>query len=230
MDRKNSYALQTLIATVVINAVLLLTLYALYGGGLTTATDATVFFGIGAGLTLVLYLVLLFTGRRLIDSEAAAPAPPPVVETEEPAAQPITRPVTEPVRPAPPPPAPPSDAAAVQMLAVLQREGRLIDFLQEDLSSFPDDQIGAAVRTIHEGTRRALLEHVTLEPVYSESEGSRVTVEPGFDPHAVRLTGNVSGDPPFTGTLQHRGWRITNIDLPESDGERIVAAAEVEVG
>lgn len=225
MDRKNSYALQALIATVVINAVLLLTLYTLYGGGVTTATDATIFFGIGAGLTLVLYLVLLFIGRRLIANEPAAPAPPPVVETRGPE----RRPITEPTRSAAPPPAPPSKAAAVQMLSVLQREGRLIDFLQEDLSSYADDQIGAAVRTIHEGARKALLEHVTLEPVYSESEGSRVTVEPGFDPHAVRLTGNVSGEPPFTGTLQHRGWRISEIDLPESDDEMIVAAAEVEV-
>lgn len=229
MDKKNSYTLQALVATVVLNTVLLLTLYSLYGSSLPEGAEL-IFFSIGIALTLVLCVVLLLVGRRLIDTETADPAPPPVLEAEEPASRPVTRPITQPVQPVAPPPAPPSDAAAVQMLAVLQREGRLIDFLQEDLTPYADDQIGAAVRPIHEGTRKALQEHVTLEPVYSESEGSRVTVEPGFDPHAVRLTGNVNGEPPFTGTLHHRGWRIASIDLPGGDDEMIVAAAEIEVG
>ena len=121
----------------------------------------------------------------------------------------------------------------MQMLAILQRQGRLIDFLQEDLRMYDDAQIGAAVRTIHEGCRQALAEHVKLEPIFPEAEGTTVTVQPAFDTRAVRLTGDVVGEPPFRGALRHRGWRVASLDLPKqvsgSDKAMIVAAAEVEV-
>ena len=119
------------------------------------------------------------------------------------------------------------------MLAILQRQGRLIDFLQEDLRMYEDAQIGTAVRGIHEGCRQALAEHLQLEPIFKEDEGTAVTVPPGFDTHAVRLTGDVAGEPPFTGVLRHRGWRVVSMNLPKQargqDEQMIVAAAEVEV-
>ncbi len=150
----------------------------------------------------------------------------------EAAPEPERRPVRE--EPAPPraaKPEQPPEAAAVQLLAILQREGRLIDFLQEDIKAYDDAQIGAAVRAVHEGCRKVLAEHVTLAPVMDEAEGSTVTVEEGFDARAIRLAGHVEGDPPFTGALRHRGWRVAEIDLPElmQKKDRIVAAAEVEV-
>jgi hypothetical protein len=126
-----------------------------------------------------------------------------------------------------------AERGAVQMLAILQRQGRLIDFLREDLQMYDDAQIGAAVRTIHQESRQALDEHVKLEPIFSEAEGSMISVPSGFDPHAIRLTGSVVGEPPFRGELRHRGWRVVSIDLPQpSDGreqQQILAAAEVEV-
>ena len=98
---------------------------------------------------------------------------------------------------------------------------------------YDDAQIGAAVRNIHAGCRQALAEHVKLEPIYNEAEGSSVAVQPGFDAHAVRLTGDVVGEPPFRGELRHRGWRVVSIDLPQQahgqDKQMIVAAAEVEL-
>jgi len=124
---------------------------------------------------------------------------------------------------------------AVQILSALQQEGRLIDFIQEDLDMYEDAQIGAAVRSIHEGCRKAISEHVELKPVYEqEEEGSEVTVKPGFDARAVRLTGNVAGDPPFRGVLRHRGWRVVRLELPsqvtEQDGKSwVLAPAEVEI-
>lgn len=166
------------------------------------------------GLALVLALVAWFIIRHLSQS-LAAPAPTPA---------PVPKPAALP---------PPSDAPALQMLSILQRKGRLIDFLQEDLSLYDDAQIGAAVRPIHEGCKEALSEYVTLEPIFTEAEGSPVTLEAGFDAHAVRLTGNIAGDPPFKGALRHRGWRVARIDLPERVGdqhkEKILAAAEVEL-
>ena len=97
---------------------------------------------------------------------------------------------------------------------LLQQEGRLIDFLEEDVSAFSDAEIGAAARVVHEGCRKAVRDHFSIVPLRSESEGARVTLQEGFDPSAVRLTGNVVGKAPFTGSLVHRGWRAADVKLP----------------
>ncbi len=122
--------------------------------------------------------------------------------------------------------------AALQLLALLQREGRFVDFLQEDVSSYSDAEIGGAARVVHDGCKKALDEHFTIEPVHEKEEGASVKVEKGFDAHAIRLTGNVVGEPPFNGSLSHRGWRCTDVRLPQmSEGHdpRIIAPAEVEL-
>jgi hypothetical protein len=125
----------------------------------------------------------------------------------------------------------PTDAA-LQLLALLQQEGRLVDFLEEDLSAYADEQVGAAVRPIHEGCRAALRDRLVLEPILAGAEGATVTVERGFDPAAVRITGNVRGAPPYRGVLRHPGWRSAGLKLPERTGHQdpsILAPAEVEV-
>lgn len=122
--------------------------------------------------------------------------------------------------------------AALQLLAILQREGRFADFLEEDVASFSDAQIGAAARVVHEGCRKAIREHAPLEAIRAEDEGAEVTLEAGFDARAIRLTGNVTGEPPFRGKVAHRGWRVREVKLPKTaDGHdaRIIAPAEVEL-
>lgn len=122
--------------------------------------------------------------------------------------------------------------AALQLLSLLQREARLIDFTQENLSAYSDADIGAAARVVHEGCGKVLREHFHIEPVRDEAEGSRVVLEEGFDAGAVRLTGNVVGKAPFRGTLSHRGWRATNVLLPklaEAHDASVLAPAEVEL-
>jgi hypothetical protein len=124
---------------------------------------------------------------------------------------------------------------ALQLLALLQREGRLVDFLAEPIDGYTDAQIGAAVRDVHRGLSRALGEHLPTEPVLKEREDAQVRVDAGFDPRRIRLTGRVVGEPPFTGTLRHHGWRVREVKLPElvrSDAEpdlTVVAPAEVEL-
>jgi hypothetical protein len=148
-----------------------------------------------------------------IVSPAAAPAPAP-----------------EPERPAPLRIATPD--AALQLLSLLQREARLLDFANENITVYADADIGAAARLVHEGCARVLKEHFTIEPIRSELEGGRVTLPEGFDAAAVRLTGNVVGKAPFTGTLSHRGWRAAAVRLPqlaEGHDARILAPAEVEL-
>lgn len=122
--------------------------------------------------------------------------------------------------------------AALQLLGLLQREARLIDFTQEDVSQYSDADIGAAARVVHEGCCKVLREHFSIAPVRPEPEGSRIRLEAGFDATAIRLSGNVVGTAPFQGSLSHRGWRVTEVRLPrmsESHDAHIIAQAEVEL-
>lgn len=122
---------------------------------------------------------------------------------------------------------------AVGVLALLQREGRLIDFLQEDLENVPDAQVGAVVKsTVYKGCRKAVQEYLVLEPIRTEEEGIEITVEDGFDPGAIRLVGKVEGDPPFKGILRHKGWRLQKANLPQSaqdEDSDVICPAEVEL-
>jgi hypothetical protein len=121
---------------------------------------------------------------------------------------------------------------AVQMLGLLQRDGRLIDFLAEDVAAYPDAQLGAAVRSIHTSCRQVLERYVKLDPVIDSEEDQPVTVPAGFDPAAIKLIGNVTGEPPIRGVLRHRGWRVKEVtlpSLPQGAGRAIVAPAEVEI-
>ena len=129
-------------------------------------------------------------------------------------------------------PAPEAFDRAVQMLALLQRDGRLIDFLEENISTYPDAQLGAAVRTIHETCRQMLGHYVKLEPILNSEEDQPVTVQTGFDPAAIKLIGNVAAGPPVHGVLRHKGWRVTEVNLPalpQGAGRMVIAPAEVEL-
>lgn len=122
--------------------------------------------------------------------------------------------------------------SALQFLGLLQQDGRLVDFLQEDVSAYSDAEIGGAARVVHEGCRKTLQEHLSIEPVRAEDEGVRVTLAQGFNASEVRLTGNVVGEPPFSGTLMHRGWRVSEVRLPQlavGHEVRVIAPAEVEL-
>ena len=124
---------------------------------------------------------------------------------------------------------PARESMAVELLAAMQREGRLVDFLNEEIEGFSDPQVGAVVRSLHKGCRQVLQQYMKLEPIIASEEGEKVSVEPGFDPAAVRLVGKVQGDPPFEGTLRHHGWRVTQVRLPELKNKEVVLPAEVEL-
>jgi hypothetical protein len=140
--------------------------------------------------------------------------------------------VTKALTPPPPPPPPKPSPEPILLLALMQREGRLIDFLLENVDGADNETLGAGVRTIHQACQKVLKEHLDMEPVLKGEEKSSVTVPTGFDPSAIRLTGNVTGSPPFTGTLEHHGWRVTKIKIAKpSEGQDafILAPAEVEL-
>ncbi|HEY7333371.1 MAG TPA: DUF2760 domain-containing protein [Bryobacteraceae bacterium] len=132
--------------------------------------------------------------------------------------------------PAPPPKpvASPADGA-VQILAVLQRDARLIDFLMEDISAYPDDQVGAAVRDVQAQARETLGRYLRLEPVVDNVEGVYTKAE-GLDTSQLKFIGNVppSGKAPG-GLLRHKGWKAAKVDLPQAAPGAVLAPAELEV-
>lgn len=175
---------------------------------------------------VVLAFVAFF--KVLLDASLAArvrgaltPGPPPAL-AEKPA----------PARLKEPAPAVDHHAPALHLLSMLQREGRLIDFVQEDVAGAGDADVGAAARIVHDGCRKVIAQYITLEPVVAQDEETPITVEPGFDPGRIRLTGNVVGHPPFKGQLKHKGWKATGITLPPPPKEMdatVIAPAEVEL-
>ncbi|MEL6189626.1 MAG: DUF2760 domain-containing protein, partial [Myxococcota bacterium] len=143
-------------------------------------------------------------------------------------------------KPEPAPPPPPAEvepddlaeAVAAQTVGLFQAEGRLLDFLSEDIASYSDEEVGQVVREVHRGCKKALEDHFTVEPVRSEVEEANVTLGADFDPGEVRLVGNVVGKPPFTGTLRHAGYRAAEIRLPRirtGVSAKVMVPAEVEL-
>ena len=133
--------------------------------------------------------------------------------------------------PAPTAPAVRTSDGALQILAILQRDSRLIDFLMEDVSAYADDQIGAAVRELHDQCRDAIARYVTLAPVIDGVEGTYAKA-PAQDPNLVKFVGNVPAQPPAGGTLRHKGWRASKVDLPNLAAKQdatIIAPAEIEI-
>jgi hypothetical protein len=133
--------------------------------------------------------------------------------------------------PEPPKPIKPS-GAPLRMLALLQAESRLVDFLMEDIQGASDEQIGQAVREIHKKAQAALKQHAVIDQVLPGNEGDTTTVQPGFDPSAIRVVGNVTGSPPFTGAIQHPGWRVKELKLAtpaEGADEFVLQPAEVQI-
>jgi hypothetical protein len=165
---------------------------------------------LAAAAVVLLILFLTKKGKPAAPAEAE-PTPVP------PAAEPLKR---------------SNPDAALQLLSLLQQEARFIDFIKEDLSGFSDADIGAAARVVHEGGQRVLNDYFTLAPVRNEDEETRITLPAGFNPTEVRLTGNVVGEAPFTGTLIHRGWKAEAVKLPklaEGHNTAVIAPAEVEL-
>jgi hypothetical protein len=155
--------------------------------------------------------------RRLRDGAVAAPVTAP-----QPAAAPTPAPAIKEASP----------ESALQLLGLLQRGARFVDFVEEDIAGYSDADIGAAARLVHDGCRTTLREHFTIRPVRDEAEGSRVTLADGFDATAIRLTGNVVGKPPFSGNISHRGWRVAEVRLPmltKTHDATVIAQAEVEL-
>jgi len=121
---------------------------------------------------------------------------------------------------------------ALALLALLQREGRFVDFVRDSVDGASDADIGAAAREVHRGCRKVLDQHLSFEPVMPGAEEEKVSVPKGFDPSEIRLIGEAKGEPPYRGTLRHHGWRVVDAKLPslaEGVDRTVIAPAEVEL-
>jgi uncharacterized protein DUF2760 len=168
--------------------------------------------------TALLVLIISLTGTR-------SSAPPQSVQSVTPVS------VTAPIQP-PPPTAQQAEAEIVTFFGLLQEKGRLVDFLMEDITPYEDSEIGAAARVIHQGCRQVLQEYFKISPISEAAEGAQVTVPAGYSADQFRLVGKLSGEPPFTGTLLHKGWKTEFVKLPRivnTDRLPSIAPAEVEL-
>lgn len=167
-------------------------------------------------------------GRRVVGLLAGAPAP----------AQPVSparlapKPKVEPVVPKPEPaPARPQRSEALTLLATLQREARLVDFLKESLADYSDAQIGAAVRDIHRDAAGVLDRLFQIRAIVGDEEGAEIQAPADADRY--RLIGTVRGTPPHRGKLVHHGWEAAKCEVPEWSGNpaasRVIAPVEVEL-
>jgi hypothetical protein len=142
-----------------------------------------------------------------------------------------TSPAKSAAAPKPAAPAVKTSDGALQLLAILQRDSRLVDFVMEDITSYSDDQVGAAVRELHDQCRDSIARYVTLQPVIDGVEGTPVKA-PSSDPNLVKFVGNVPATPPPGGTLRHKGWRAAKVELPALAAKQdanIIAPAEIEI-
>ncbi|HWD98822.1 MAG TPA: DUF2760 domain-containing protein [Bryobacteraceae bacterium] len=164
------------------------------------------------------FFALLFSGQLsaelladlgLTTKAAAAPPPKP-------------KPATPEIKPA---------DGALQLLGILQRDARILDFFMEDIAPYSDDQVGSAARDVHEKTREVLVRHFSPAPVIDAVEGS--TANPPDNPALVKYVGNVpASGKPSGGLLRHRGWRATAVTLPSLNSRQdlaVLAPAEIEV-
>jgi hypothetical protein len=174
-----------------------------------------------AALSLVLALLVLVFSLRA--GRSRTPEPP--VQYVPPALAPI------PIQP-PAPAIKQAEAEIVTFFGLLQEKGRLVDFLMEDITPYEDSEVGAAARVIHEGCRQVLQEYFKISPISEAAEGTQVTVPAGYSPDQFRLVGKLTGEPPFTGTLLHKGWKTEYVKLPRvvaTDRLPSIAPAEVEL-
>lgn len=207
----------------------------LCGGLLVAILNGLTFAPVLAEQAVAFNALALVAGLGIAVAALANKTPKaPAAEPPSPEPEPAPKPVVE---SAPPPKVEKSTQAnhaeLLQFLAQLQDKGRFVDFVMDDVTAYTDAQVGAAARVVHQGCQTVMKESLKVEPVTMAAENSNITLEQGYAVGDYRLVGKVQGEPPFTGTLRHKGWRATEFKLPTTtskDGELPpIAPAQVEL-
>jgi len=174
----------------------------------------------------------LLTNRALsesFDDFASGKLTPPAVETAAPKQDSTP---AKPKQESQPKPAS-GRSEAISLLSALQREARFLDLVNESLDGYSDAQIGGAARDVIRDTGAVIERMFALQPMTPAQDGESLETPAKFDPAEYRLTGNVTGDAPFKGTLAHHGWKATKCDVPKYSGSessaQVVAPIELEI-
>jgi hypothetical protein len=138
------------------------------------------------------------------------------------------------VPPAPKIEPPKATDGALQLLGILQRDARLIDFIMEDIDGYGDDQVGAAARSVHSDCRATITRHFKLASVIDSVEGTfqKLDANKAPDPNRIKLVGNVPATGKSRGgTLRHKGWIAESVTLPAIGKQdvKLIVPAEIEV-
>ncbi|MCD6527584.1 MAG: DUF2760 domain-containing protein [Desulfuromonas sp.] len=172
--------------------------------------------------SLQLILQMLNLGRR--NTESTVSEDPAQRQPEQPAAAIVATTSDE------------TDAAVVQFLARLQEKGRLVDFIMDDIAAYDNESVGAAARIVHQGCHEVLHDCFTIEAIHEGEEMEPVSLADTYDSTAYRLIGKVPDSAPFNGLVLHRGWKTTQVKLPQlasaADNpalRTVIAPAEVEI-
>jgi len=173
---------------------------------------------LAAVILLALAALLQLVGLLRRKPAPAAAPPTPAAKAEPAVAQPSAESVAQ--------------AQVVQFLARLQEKGRLVDFAMDDITPYSNEEIGAGARVVHQGCREVLKELFDIQAVHLGDEGETLSLAADFDARAYRLVGKVPEQPPFTGTVLHRGWKTSKVVLPRltDTAREVIAPAEVEIG
>lgn len=145
----------------------------------------------------------------------------------------IAEPTASPPKPEKKEPPKPVRSDAISLLSALQRESRLLDIVTEDLAAYSDAQVGAAARDVLKETGKVIERIFAPQPLTDQEDESTLTTPEKFDAAEFRLTGNVAGDPPYSGVVAHRGWKATQCEVPKWSGQAksamIIAPVELEI-
>lgn len=167
----------------------------------------------GSSIALSLVIILWASTVSIVSGQASAPlkveAPVPTAPTQS------------------------AEAELITLLGLMQEKGRFVDFLMEDITVYDDAQVGSVARIVHQGCSEVISQHFEVQPIANVQEGAPITVPAGYSPTEFRLIGKIGGQPPFTGTLVHKGWKTASVKLPRvvksEGGLPSIAPAEVEL-
>ena len=128
------------------------------------------------------------------------------------------------------------DAEIAHFLGILQEKGRFMDFVMDDITSYNNEQVGAAARVVHQGCSKVMSEYFSIVPLHEGAEGDSVVLQEGYNPAEYRPVGKLADGARIQGKITHRGWKATEIKLPRraetaagSEDRFVITPAEIDV-
>lgn len=128
------------------------------------------------------------------------------------------------------------DTSIVTFISMLQEKGRILDFAMDDIEKYSDEEVGRVARVVHQGIRDVFVSTTGVRPLHKGLEGEVIKINENDDFSMYKMLGTGTGNPPFSGTVVHRGWIAEKLVIPKSSlksstnsASKIIQAVEIEV-